>query len=223
MRETKLYEESVYPVTEAEGGGFVMHAWPGCPGAAGYAETGSLRRLEEQGDEFRTCDRCGFTLSSMGNIAAASTSIDNGFEHHYGAIAHAAEDYEKARGQLDPVSSEVKDLAGGLMEECADIARSFGNSRIDANPPGRYGVVALVVDVGQVQADAGFSSSFVQGGQTLGARAAVAGATMMPDESEDSSSARMPARRWAQPGSCSGAGLRCSGPSATARRRLARP
>ena len=36
-------------------------------------------------------------------------------------------------------------------------------------------------------------------------------------------SARMPARRWAQPGSCSGAGLRCSGRSATARRRLARP
>ena len=188
MRETKLYEESVYPVTEAEGGGLVMHAWPGCPGAAGYTETGSLRRLEEQGDEFRTCDRCGFTLSSMGNIAAASTSIDNGFEHHYGAIAQAAEDYEKARAQLDPVSSEVKDLAGGLMEECADIAKSFGSSRIDANPPGRYGVVALVVDVGQVRADAGFSSSFVQGGQTLGARAAVAGATMMPDESEDSSS-----------------------------------
>ena len=73
---------------------------------------------------------------------------------------------------------------GGVRRHCEELR----SSRIDANPPGRYGVVALVVDVGQVRADAGFSSSFVQGGQTLGARAAVAGATMMPDESEDSSS-----------------------------------
>ena len=44
LRETALYDESVYPVTRAEDGACVMHAWSGCPGASGYAEVGSLRR-----------------------------------------------------------------------------------------------------------------------------------------------------------------------------------
>lgn len=188
LRETALYDESVYPVTKAEDGACVMHAWPGCPGASGYAEVGSLRRLEELSDEFRTCDRCGFTLASVGNIAAASTSIDNGFEHHYRAVVQAAEEYERAREQLDPATLEVKGAVGGLMEECAEIAEGVKGSRIDASPPGRYGAVALVVDVGRVQADAGFASSFVRGGQALGARAAVSAATLVADESESSSS-----------------------------------
>lgn len=188
LRETALYDESVYPVTRAEDGACVMHAWSGCPGASGYAEVGSLRRLEELSDEFRTCDRCGFTLASVGNIAAASTSIDNGFEHHYRAVVQAAEEYERAREQLDPATLEVKGTVGGLMEECAEIAEGVKGSRIDASPPGRYGAVALVVDAGRVQADAGFASSFVRGGHVLGARAAVSAATLVADDSESSSS-----------------------------------
>ncbi len=173
LRETALYDESVYPVTRAEDGACVMHAWSGCPGASGYAEVGSLRRLEELSDEFRTCDRCGFTLASVGNIAASSTSIDNGFEHYYRAVVQAAEEYERAREQLDPATLEVKGTVGGLMEECAEIAEGVKGSRIDASPPGRYGAVALVVDAGRVQADAGFASSFVRGGHVLGARRGV--------------------------------------------------
>lgn len=182
MRGTSLYDEAVYPVTE-EAGSRVMHAWSGCPQASGAAFSGSLRELDAGG--FDTCPSCRFTVSSLGNVAAASTSISNGFEYHYEAVARACEDYASARAQLDPKASYVKGQVGSLLETCAEVVLQAGNKRIEATPPGSKGAVSLVVNVASSPADAGFESSFVAGGQTLGARAAVSGATLVADASHD--------------------------------------
>ena len=184
MRSTSLYTESVYPVTQ-EGDRLIMHAWEGCPGAAGFVETGSVERLETESESFDTCPLCAFTPSSVGSVAAASTSISNGFEHHYREVARAAEDYKRARDELDPLTRAVKDDAGGLLERCATLVGEFGGRRIEAKPPGYLGAVAMVVDVGRMSADAGFESLFVRGGRTLGTRAAVSGATLIADASQE--------------------------------------
>ena len=186
MRATGLYTDPVYPCTVDEAGSTVMHAWEGCPDAAGATFFGSMAQMEA--GSYPTCGACGFTASSMGKVAAASTSIDNGFEHHYEAVAVAAEEYEKARAELDPLTREAKNRASGLLDRVKEAFGQVANMRIDARPPGSLGVVVLVANTGQVPASNGFESSFVRASGSLGARAAVSAATLLADPAEDGSS-----------------------------------
>ena len=119
----------------------------------------------------------------MGKVAAASTSIDNGFEYHYEAVADAADEYTRARAELDPVSDEVKQRARGLFDLIKEALGEAASLRIEAHPPGSLGVMVLAVNTGQLAPSSGFESSFVQATGTLGARAAVSAATLVADPS----------------------------------------
>lgn len=108
MRETELYSEEVYKInlveTGASGGGstgsniqkdgmFKLHAYDACPdllrshSRLGY---GSLKDIEDDPVRFRICPECQLSPQSMGSVAAASTSIPNGFEYHYRKVAELA-------------------------------------------------------------------------------------------------------------------------------------
>lgn len=181
FRETPLYTQNSYPVTDSNGSA-CMHAWEGCPNASGYSRYGSVSELESGG--FAICDLCEFQPKSMANVAAASTSVNNGFEYHYAAVAKAASDYSEAMEELGPKKKAVQDLAGSLLDGLKAVLSAVGGDRIEAHPPGEDGVIALVVNTAQNSSDAGFESLFV-GGQTLGVRAAVSGAKLEPDKSSE--------------------------------------
>ena len=183
MRLTTLYTETAYPVTMDSSGSPVMHAWAGCPQAGGATARGSIAQMEAGG--YAMCPACGFTAASMGKVAAASTSIENGFEYHYVAVAQAAEDYQKARARLDPRTAAVKNRAQGLLDLCKQALEQVGGQRIDAAPPGRLGVVVMVANMRAAAASTGFESSFVQEGGMLGMRAAVSAATLVPDSADE--------------------------------------
>ncbi len=185
MRETSLYTEAIYPITSSDGKQ-TMHAWSGCPEAAGATSVGSIRDLDE--GEFTTCASCKFTVSSLGKVPAASTSISNGFEYHYAAVVEAARDYEAARAVADPLTAEVKDEVGSLLDTCMSTLKKLGSQRIDATPPGYKGAIALVVNTGDLLTDRGFESLFVSAENTLGVRAAVSGSTLLEDSAHDGSS-----------------------------------
>lgn len=181
MRATELYTEEAYPLA-----GGTLHAWSGCPLAGGVEGYASIRQMEEE--SLGTCPECGFSAESMGKVAAASTSIENGFEYHYEAVACAAEAYERARNELAPQAAAVKEQAGGLLEQCLEACEKVSSQRIDAKPPGAYGVVVLAANTAETLASTGFESSFVAGPDTLGARAAVSGATLLEDPSGEGAS-----------------------------------
>lgn len=182
MRLTWLYTEAVYPITEAESGKSTMHAWPGCPAAAASLARGSIQDMES--GDFETCPICGFTAASMGRVAAASTSIDNGFEYHYEAVADEAAVYQEARHRADVPKSEVKEKAGGLFEELGEVLKKAADKRIDAAPPGHFGAVAFVVNAGSTSTAGPFASGFVTAG-TLGPRAAVSASTLLDEGSDE--------------------------------------
>lgn len=185
MRATALYTEAAYPVTEGASGveGPVMHAWAGCPEAAGAGSRGSIAQME-QGD-YATCPACSFTASSMGKVAAASSSIENGFEHHYAIVAECAAAYQKAREAYEPQARAVKDRVGGLFDQLGDLLKRVGGQRIQASPPGGLGAVALVANTGSVAPSRGFESAFVAGTHPLGTRAAVSAATLLAEHSDE--------------------------------------
>lgn len=183
VRQTALYTEEVYPVSSGESGLFVAHAWSGCPCASSVVALASISQMEAGG--FEICPACEFEAGSLGQVAAASTAIDNGFEYHYTAVARAAGDYEQARAELDPQVTAVKNQAEGLFAQCAHAFGEVFSQRIDAAPPGRYGAIALVVNMSAASASTGFESSFVHSDGVLGIRAAVSGATLVQDTSEE--------------------------------------
>lgn len=183
MRGTSLYTEPAYPV-DTEGDAPVMHAWEGCPGLGLTDFYASVQTLEAGG--FAECPSCHFTPSSLGNVAAASTAIENGFEYHYAAVAQAAQDYRRAVQEAEPLNRLVKEKAQGLIDKIAAALKDVGSFRIQARPPGSAGCIALVVATGAPANDP-FESAFVQGSRTLGTRAAVGAATLVADETEGAS------------------------------------
>lgn len=182
MRDTALYTQPYYPV-DVEGELPVMHAWEGCPGHGLTAYCDSVRELES--GEYAQCPVCKFSAASLGNIAAATSVIDTGFEYHYNAVAQAAEDYQQARFEGAPAAEEVKDKATDLLDDVSAAFSEASSFRIRATPPGASGCVAVVVS--PESSDAGpFEGAFTPGG-SLGARAAVAAATLLEDEDDEAS------------------------------------
>ncbi len=187
MKGTRLYTEAIYPVTMGDDGKYNMHAWAGCPEATDVLFTGTIAQMDSGLTEglYDACKACDFRPSSMGKVAAASTSIENGFEYHYEAVAKAAEDYEKARSELDPLTAKVKQQAGGLLDQIKQAIGAAINKRIDAFPPGSLGAVALVVNMGSDAPSKGFESSFVKITGMLETRAAVSSATLLEEPANE--------------------------------------
>ena len=185
MKETKLYTESVYPIT-TDGKNKTMHAYSECPRAADADSTGSIKDLDE--GDFKTCSECEFTASSLGKVAAASSSIENGFECHYRKVAEAAQRYEKARSDQKPESDKAKGIARQAFGKLIEAMKQAASQRIDAKPPGRYGSVAIVATTKDLPADSGFESSFVKTGASLGTRAALSSAVLASDEPRETAS-----------------------------------
>ena len=182
MRKTSLYTEAVFPLGDDGSGGVGLHAWEGCP-LAGGAGLGSIAQMES--GNYATCPHCKFTAASLGKVAAASSSIPNGFEYHYVAVAKAAGEYSEARKALDETSKAAKSKAGKMLEACKDALAEAANARLHANPPGSKGAISLVVNTQAAPASTGFESSFVADAGSLGVRAAVSGATLLEEEGEE--------------------------------------
>lgn len=185
MKETELYTESVYPITE-NGKKKTMHAFSGCPQAASAVGTSSIKDLDEGG--FETCPDCEFTVSSLGKVVAASSTIDNGFEYHYRKVAEAAQRYQKAREEQKPESDKAKHIVRQAFEELSAAMTQAASQRIDAKPPGRYGSVAIVATTKSLPADSGFENSFVSTGVSLGTRAAISSAVLASDKPQETAS-----------------------------------
>lgn len=185
VQDTSLYTDRVYPCT-VEDGKTTLHAWDGCPNASGAQDSASIRDIPDDG--YVPCSQCGFSRSSMGKVAAASSAIENGFEYHYACVARAAQDYRDALERARPAKSEVKRRAGGIFDAIGNLLSHAAKMRIDANPPGSNGVVVLVANTGEDSPAKGFESTFVEATGNLGARVSISAATLIADPSGEGKS-----------------------------------
>ncbi len=185
VQDTSLYTDRVYPCT-VEDGKTTLHAWDGCPNASGAQGSASIQDIPDDG--YVPCSQCGFSRSSMGKVAAASSAIENGFEYHYACVARAAQDYQDALERARPAKSEVKRRAGGVFDAIGNLLSHAAKMRIDANPPGSNGVVVLVANTGEDAPAKGFESTFVKATGNLGARVSISAATLIADPSGEGKS-----------------------------------
>lgn len=197
MEKTSLFTEEVYLKTKCEKGDlkdksdqkarYILHAYDECPNAVGRERLGreSIAQMKIGGSDYGECAECRFIVSSMGTVASATSSVESGFECHYLKVAEAAEKYQKAREELDPLKGKVKELAGGLFDSIGESIKEAVSQRISIEAPGRYGAVCLVAATGAPASR--FSSSFVnsQGASALGMRVALSSATLVKEESDE--------------------------------------
>ena len=184
MRATGIYTEQRWPCTMQDVR--VLHATLACPGATGpSAGSASLAQLDA--GEVSRCPICEMDATDMGKVAAASTSIDNGFEHYWREIVLASRDYEAARDEYTSAEDELEGVAREGADLFEEALGQLAVPRAHIVPPGAWGCIALVArtDAGQVPASLG--GSFLDTAQ-LPPGAAISAAMLAPDESTDGNS-----------------------------------
>ena len=80
VRATELYSDTAWP-TSAIDGKMYLHYGTSCPNYKKGAPGGLASVADYDGQD--RCNRCHFGVSSLGAVAAPSTSIENGFEYHF--------------------------------------------------------------------------------------------------------------------------------------------
>ena len=176
-RDTELFTKAMWP-TSADEGRPLLHSWPGCPGAGG-ASGGIASLADLEAGAVGRCSTCGMDVSQMGRVAAASTSIENGFEHHWRKVVQAAEDYRTARGELAQAEEAVRGLASRGAEAFGQAVRQLSVTRPKLCPPGAWGCVAVVGRGESASTPSELTSGFVASGR-IPAGAAVSAAVLAP-------------------------------------------
>ena len=177
-RACELYTQVIWPCTD-EGGGRVLHAASSCPGASGPA-SGSASLAQLDSGAVARCPACQMDVGELGRVAAASTSIENGFEHHWRIIVDASEDYAAARADWAAAEERTRELAEEGEGAFAMALEQLSVDRPTLCPPGAWGCVA-VVSRGEVAVPAALTQSFLSSAE-LPAGVAVSAATLAPDE-----------------------------------------
>lgn len=179
-RATELYTRVAWPCTD-EGGSRTLHSSLDCPGAIG-GPSGSASLAQLDAGAASRCPQCQMDVGDLGRVASASTSIENGFEHHWRIIVEASEDYEAARDDLAAAEARTRELAEEGELEFERALEQLTTGRPTLRPPGAWGCVAVVARPEGTVVPTELTASFLSSAE-LPAGAAVSAATLAPDES----------------------------------------
>jgi hypothetical protein len=181
IKETKLYTESIYPVSE-DGGKKYLHAYEGCTkykkgSACGLSSVSSI-----DSGETNKCPVCKFSATTLGRVPSASTSIDNGFEYYYKQFVDAANEYMQAGEAASECKEELDEKRNEITDKIKEAAKEAFSKRYDPQPPGRYGCICIVTSSTSLSR---VSNSFFKNSSIGGVRVAISGATLVADTDVD--------------------------------------
>lgn len=181
VMETELYSTAIWPCTSEETG-TTLHCSLECPGATGpFAGNASLADIDSGSVAY--CETCRMNAVAMGNVADASTNINNGFEHYWRIVVEASKDYQQAKEDEKKAEEDMKKAAeksGSAFERAMSM---LAVERPRLCPPGAYGCIGFVVrDAAELPR--GLSSTFLESG-VLPAGVAISGAALAPDDDTD--------------------------------------
>lgn len=178
-RETELYTSVAWPCTVAENGR-TLHSSLACPGAEGGAYSGMASLAELEAGRVLWCSECGMDIGEMGRAAAASTSIENGFEHWWRELVEASRDYEEAKNREVEAKKRLKQQAEKGADVFQEAVQALTVTRPTLCPPGAWGCVAVVVRGEGTSVPSELTAAFLSSAE-LPAGAAVSAAVLAPD------------------------------------------
>ena len=177
VRATELYTDTVWPTSAIDGKTY-LHYGTSCPNYKKGAPCGLASVAAYDGQD--KCNRCHFGVSSLGAVAAPSTSIENGFEYHFDRFKEALEDYVECRNKELELMRQTEDEADRAGNAFDEAIKALSGERPRIAPPGRNGVVVFAVS-GAISSPDELSSSF-NAAVRLGERGAISAAVLAPDD-----------------------------------------
>lgn len=177
VRATELYTDAAWPTSTNDGKTY-LHYGTSCPNYKKGTPGGLASVAAYDGQD--KCNRCHFGVSSLGAVAAPSTSIENGFEYHFDEFKGALEDYVECRNKELELMRQTEDEADRAGNAFDEAIKALSGERPRIAPPGRNGVVALAVS-GAISSPDELSSSF-NAAVRLGERGAISAAVLAPDD-----------------------------------------
>ena len=177
VRATELYTDTIWPAS-INGDKTYLHYGMSCPNYKKGTPNGFASVADYDGQD--KCSKCHFGVSSLGAVAAPSTSIENGFEYHFDRFKDAVEDYVECRNkelELERQTEDEADRAGNAFDQAI---KALSGERPRIAPPGRNGVVAFAVS-GDIASPDELNSSFNIAVE-LGGRGAISAAVLAPDD-----------------------------------------
>lgn len=176
VRATELYTDAAWPISTIDDKTY-LHYGTSCPNYK-KGSPGGLASVADYDGQDR-CNRCHFGVSSLGAVAAPSTSIENGFEYHFDKFKDALEDYVDCRNKELELMRQTEDEADRAGNAFDQAIKALSGERPRIAPPGRNGVVAFAVS-GDMTSPGKLKSSFNKP-VTLGSRGAISAAVLAPD------------------------------------------
>lgn len=177
VRATELYTDAAWPTSTNDGKTY-LHYGTSCPNYKKGAPYGLASVADYDGQD--RCNRCHFGVSSLGAVAAPSTSIENGFEYHFDRFKDALEDYVECRNKELELMRQTEDEADRAGNAFDEAIKALSGERPRIAPPGRNGVVAFAVS-GAISSPDELNSSFSTTVR-LGDRGAISAAVLAPDD-----------------------------------------
>ena len=177
VRATELYTDAAWPTSTNDGKTY-LHYGTSCPNYKKGTPGGLASVAAYDGQD--KCNRCHFGVSSLGAVAAPSTSIENDFEYHFDEFKGALEDYVECRNKELELMRQTEDEADRAGNAFDEAIKALSGERPRIAPPGRNGVVALAVS-GAISSPDELNSSF-NTTVRLGDRGAISAAVLAPDD-----------------------------------------
>ena len=177
VRATELYTDAAWPTSTNDGKTY-LHYGTSCPNYKKGTPGGLASVAAYDGQD--KCNRCHFGVSSLGAVAAPSTSIENGFEYHFDRFKDALEDYVECRNKELELMRQTEDEADRAGNAFDQAIKALSGERPRIAPPGRNGVVAFAVS-GAISSPDELNSSF-NTTVRLGDRGAISAAVLAPDD-----------------------------------------
>lgn len=177
VRATELYTDAAWPTSTNDGKTY-LHYGTSCPNYKKGTPGGLASVAAYDGQD--KCNRCHFGVSSLGAVAAPSTSIENGFEYHFDRFKDALKKYVECRNKELELMRQTEDEADRAGNAFDEAIKALSGERPRIAPPGRNGVVALAVS-GAISSPDELNSSF-NTTVRLGERGAISAAVLAPDD-----------------------------------------
>ena len=177
VRATELYTDAAWPTSTNDGKTY-LHYGTSCPNNKKGTPGGLASVAAYDGQD--KCNRCHFGVSSLGAVAAPSTSIENGFEYHFDRFKDALKEYVECRNKELELMRQTEDEADRAGNAFDEAIKTLSGERPRIAPPGRNGVVALAVS-GAISSPDELNSSF-NTTVRLGDRGAISAAVLAPDD-----------------------------------------
>lgn len=177
VRATELYTDAAWPTSTNDGKTY-LHYGTSCPNYKKGTPGGLASVAAYDGQD--KCNRCHFGVSSLGAVAAPSTSIENGFEYHFDRFKDALKKYVECRNKELELMRQTEDEADRAGNAFDEAIKALSGERPRIAPPGRNGVVAFAVS-GAISSPDELNSSF-NTTVRLGDRGAISAAVLAPDD-----------------------------------------